>query len=107
MSTYCESTGSSSSDIDEFDHGIIDQVAPTNGPTNPYEIAFREALIRVCFLGAEAARVRGVLLTLTTACAFERSFYTRQWYFIIHYHRLWCDELSRTSAEFLRVVMTI
>ena len=103
MSSYSETTDSSSSDMEEDDQGINDQVLPTN----PYEQAFREALAIVCFLGAEAARIRMNLHTLPINCVYERSFYTRQWHFVVHYHRLWCDELSRTSAEYLRAVMTI
>ena len=103
MSSYSDTTDSSSTDMEEDDQGINDQVLQTN----PYEQAFREALAIVCFLGTEAARVRMNLHTLPINRVYERSFYTRQLHFVLHYHRLWCDELSRTSAEYLRAVMTI
>ena len=106
MSSYSDTTDTtdrSSTDMEEDDQGINDQVLQTN----PCEQAFREAIAIVCFLGAEAARIRMNLHTLPINCVYERSFYTRQWHFVVHYHRLWCDELSRTSVEYLRAVMTI
>ena len=103
MANYSDTTDSSYVDTEEDDQVIYDR-AP---PINPLEQAFREAITRVCFLGAEAARVREILRALPEDLLFERSFYTKQWDIIVHYHRLWCNELNRTSAEYLRAIMII
>ena len=100
---YHSTTDSSYVDTDEDD-----QVMPVRAPPiHPIEQAFREAISRVCFLGAEAARIREILRALPEDLLFERSFYNEQWDTVVHYHRQWCNELNRAGAEYLRAVMTI
>ena len=107
MSSYCSESSSSSSSPDINEHYQVARVAQVNPSITPSETAFKEAVSRVCFLGAEAAKIRGILYTLPPTPSFERTYYTRQWYYLMHYHRLWSKELMKTSMDYLHEIMTI
>ena len=71
------------------------------------EMDFREALLNVAFLGYEAAKIRTKLANLRAEQVFERTFHTRQWYYVLYYHNLWCDTLAKRGVDYMRIVMTI